>query len=182
MFNPYDKEIKKVYGPYMRSYPRGVSRRQVVICFEDGSRTTMSYSRWLMTQHLGRALGGGEHVDHENEDPQDDRIENLQLLSPGENAAKSNRSRPSPLKGVEKGWSHGTVYGWMKKKCSCGECSAAKRRWLDARNEARRGGGEGRSYQKAVHGSRSMYRKGCRCPLCRQAQTEYAREYRNRRR
>lgn len=36
------------------------------------------------------------------------------------------------------GFTHGTMYGWMKKKCSCADCEAAKRAHNDARNAARR--------------------------------------------
>lgn len=36
------------------------------------------------------------------------------------------------------GFTHGTLYGWMKKKCGCSTCFASKRRWHEARNERRR--------------------------------------------
>lgn len=36
------------------------------------------------------------------------------------------------------GFTHGTIYGWMKKKCGCDSCQRAKRSWHDARNLARR--------------------------------------------
>jgi 5-methylcytosine-specific restriction endonuclease McrA len=36
------------------------------------------------------------------------------------------------------GFTHGTMYAWMKKKCNCSDCSKAKREWHDKRNEARR--------------------------------------------
>ena len=37
-----------------------------------------------------------------------------------------------------KGFTHGTVYGWMKKKCNCELCNQAKRIWNDERNKRRR--------------------------------------------
>jgi len=56
---------------------------------EDGGRTSTSYARYLMSCHLGRYLDEDEHVDHINEDPLDDRVENLQILTLKENHSKS---------------------------------------------------------------------------------------------
>lgn len=36
------------------------------------------------------------------------------------------------------GFTHGTMYGWMKKKCQCDLCDTEKRRWQDERNAKRR--------------------------------------------
>lgn len=36
------------------------------------------------------------------------------------------------------GFTHGTVYGWMKKHCACGSCLGHKRDWQERRNAARR--------------------------------------------
>jgi len=51
-------------------------------------RTTLSYSRYLMSVHLGRVLEPQEHVDHINNDKLDDRVENFQILSQLENSRK----------------------------------------------------------------------------------------------
>jgi hypothetical protein len=56
-------------------------------------RTSTSYARYLMSVHLKRKLDKNEHVDHINNDKLDDRIENLQLLSPGNNTRKANMLR-----------------------------------------------------------------------------------------
>lgn len=78
------------------------------------------------------------------------------------------------------GFEHGTVYGFMKKRCNCGKCEARKREWNDARNEARRGlsvPSSRRRYGLASdHGERITYTRGCRCDLCRAANTAYERE------
>lgn len=79
----------KIYGPYKRKD----GRKHVVIVYEDGSKTTKSYPRLLMENHLGRELLPEETVDHINHDFTDDRIENLQLLSFEENA-KKEMARP----------------------------------------------------------------------------------------
>lgn len=74
----------KVYGPYRR--PDG---RQHVIHYDGKHKRTQSYPRYLMEQHLGRSLESWEEVDHINNDPTDDRIENFQLLTKPENIKKS---------------------------------------------------------------------------------------------
>lgn len=61
------------------------------------SRTTTSYARYLMEVFLGRRLTAEETVDHVNNDKQDDRMENLQLLSPSENTKKSAKGRTMVL-------------------------------------------------------------------------------------
>lgn len=51
----------------------------------------MSYARYLMCIHLGRFLLKSEEVDHKNNNRLDDRIENLQVLTPKENKEKHTR-------------------------------------------------------------------------------------------
>ena len=142
----------------------------------------MSYARWLMTQYLQRRLAPDEHVDHINDNSLDDRIENYQLLTPAENNSKSNLGRPSPLKGIEKGWTHGTTYGWIKKKCRCVECDKARLKFYKERNAKRKAENKSkltesnrqpRSAYKGPcpHGSFRSYKRGCRCGECRAANT-----------
>lgn len=52
--------------------------------------TTISHARYLMSVKLGRRLTPNESVDHINNNRVDDRIENLQILTPLENTLKSN--------------------------------------------------------------------------------------------
>lgn len=82
----------KLYGPYTRK-----DGRKHIVWYDraTGVRVTQSYPRYLMEQHLGRQLEEWETVDHINEDYTDDRIENLQLLTIEENAAKSASFKPS---------------------------------------------------------------------------------------
>ena len=81
--------IKKTYGPYVCPSD---GRKRVTLVYEDKSKRTLLLSKHLMEQHLGRRLDPIlETVDHINEDPTDDRLENLQLLTLSENAKKSAR-------------------------------------------------------------------------------------------
>lgn len=79
----------KYYGPYLRKDNRQV----MVIIKDDGTKTSMSYARYLMQQHLGRILESWEEVDHIDNDKTNDSIENLQILSRKENILKE-RSLP----------------------------------------------------------------------------------------
>lgn len=80
----------KIYGPYTRKD----GRKHICIVHDDGRKQTKSYPRYLLEQHLGRYLLPEEHVDHINNDPFDDRIENLQILTLVENAKKAAALRP----------------------------------------------------------------------------------------
>lgn len=160
----------KATGPYVYSSGSCKGRRFMSITKDDGTHTTMLYSRWLMQQHLGRELGPLEHVDHKDEDKTNDSLSNLQILTPAENSRKSALGRPSPAKGIEKGFTHGTTYGWMKKKCECQECQGAKAEWGSRRNATRRTNGSRGPYEKdPLHGTTKKYYRGCRCDECRAA-------------
>jgi hypothetical protein len=62
--------------------------------------------------------------------------------------------------------SHGTVTMYVSHKCRCEKCKDAIRRY--------RGHEE---FKPAQHGSRTMYRNGCRCDSCTNAQSIYAKSY-----
>lgn len=87
----------KVYGPYTRK-----DGRKHIILYDGINRTTISYPKYLMEQHLGRKLEDWETVDHINEDFTDDRIENLQILSRADNIRKS--IVPEELINITCGW------------------------------------------------------------------------------
>ena len=85
------KKIKKVLGPYERPD----KRKHMVIHYEDGSKGTKSYPKYLMEQKLGRELESDETVDHINRDCTDDRIENLQILKRSEHCSLDVKRRKS---------------------------------------------------------------------------------------
>lgn len=72
---------------------KGRWQANLVLVEDTKERTTISYARYLYSVKLGRNLEPYEHVDHINEDKGDDRIENLQLLTPLENKIKSEKYR-----------------------------------------------------------------------------------------
>lgn len=72
------------------------------------------------------------------------------------------------------GFTHGTIYAWMNKKCRCEICEPERRAWHDARNKKRR---EQATYKRgpygrpSEHGEILHYQRGCRCADCRAANT-----------
>ncbi len=86
-------KILKVNGPYVFGSGPSKGRKFVEVTYEDGREETTLYSRFLMEQVLGRELSRDEHVDHIDEDPTNDLIENLQILSLSDNAKKSAKAR-----------------------------------------------------------------------------------------
>jgi hypothetical protein len=89
------KQVTKALGPYLASSGKTVGRRYMQLFYDDGSKGTTLYSRWLMEQHLGRRLTSDEHVDHVDEDKTNDDILNLAIVSSSINAKKSNALRRS---------------------------------------------------------------------------------------
>ena len=52
--------------------------------WDNPNRRWVYAHREVMEAHLGRELSSKEHVHHINDDPRDNRIENLQVVSPVE--------------------------------------------------------------------------------------------------
>lgn len=103
-------------------------------------------------------------------------LDKCQLLCEPHHLEKTSREHS--------GFTHGTVYAWMKAKCECDECSSAKRGWNDSRNEKRRAtaaprGPRGPYEKDPAHGTTKRYRRGCRCTPCRGANSQKARDYRH---
>lgn len=76
---------------------------------------------------------------------------------------------------LEKGFTHGTSYGWMKAKCDCQLCSDKKKSDQKFKNEKRRArddSARGPYGQPTECGDIKSYHRGCRCTLCRAANAE----------
>ena len=67
------------------------NRRNVCLVNNGGDRTTISYARYLMSVKLGMLISSEFEVDHKDNDKTNDDIDNLQLLTQQQNAAKNNR-------------------------------------------------------------------------------------------
>jgi hypothetical protein len=74
----------RVYGPYTRTQ----DKRKFVILYDGKKRSAMSYARYLMQKELGRSLTKDETVDHIDGNVENDKIENLQILSLADNIRK----------------------------------------------------------------------------------------------
>jgi len=79
----------KVWGPYT-IISGTVKRRRVVLQDKKNYRkkTSMNYARYLMCLKENRLLSSDEEVDHIDENPLNDSIDNLQILSKPENHKK----------------------------------------------------------------------------------------------
>jgi hypothetical protein len=76
----------KIYGPY----PRKSDGRMQLVLSKGKAKITKLYAKFLMEVFLERILSKEETIDHINDNPLDDRIENLQILTREENARKSS--------------------------------------------------------------------------------------------
>lgn len=78
----------RVWGPYINND----GRRIVIVKLRNGKKKTISYARYLLSSKLERELSTNEEADHVNGNILDDRIENIQLLTKGDNIRKSNKT------------------------------------------------------------------------------------------
>lgn len=66
------------------------------VTMQDGSVRRVKQHRWLMENYLGRKLGAREQVHHVNGDKQDNRIENLIVITDSEHSIHHNAYREYP--------------------------------------------------------------------------------------
>jgi len=78
-------EFKTVYGPYTRKE----DGRNIVILYDGKKRSARQFAKVKLEAKLGRKLNEDEEVDHVNDIITDDRVFNLQILSPFDNRSKS---------------------------------------------------------------------------------------------
>lgn len=66
----------KVYGPYKR---KNDNYSHVIICYDDGSRRTMSYHKYLWENEYG-AVEEGYDIHHIDENPDNNVLSNLEKV------------------------------------------------------------------------------------------------------
>jgi len=69
----------KIYGPYTRKD----GRKHVIVVYKNGNKTTISYPKFLMENHLNRKLTKDETVDHIDMDINNNNLSNLRVLDRG---------------------------------------------------------------------------------------------------
>jgi hypothetical protein len=79
--NPENTKKARAASPVMKRAGLTEKRKYVVI---NVAGKQVREHRFIMEQHLGRKLTKNEHVHHINGNPQDNRLENLQVLSNSE--------------------------------------------------------------------------------------------------
>lgn len=75
----------RVYGPYYRND----GRQHVCIVYDDGSRRTVSYPKYLMEQELGRELDPDlETIDHIDGDIDNNDFSNFRIIERSKHASE----------------------------------------------------------------------------------------------
>ncbi len=78
------KEVIKGHG--WKAKGKKIGNNRYLRVYGYGSGKNLKVHRAVMEKYLGRKLEKWEHVHHVNEDPHDNRIENLQVLTSSEHA------------------------------------------------------------------------------------------------
>lgn len=74
----------KTYGPYLRK-----DNRLMLVIVDNGKMTSVSYPKYLMETFLGRKLLPDETVDHIDNDPLNNDLSNLRIVTRAENARRA---------------------------------------------------------------------------------------------
>ena len=84
--------MAKVYGPYKGSKQNG-GRKIMVIKKKDGSATSTNAARYQKEKALGKKLRKDQHVDHKDNNKNNDSAANLKVTSRKKNIGKENKRR-----------------------------------------------------------------------------------------
>lgn len=118
VINIYQDKYKSAY---LVEHKNTDKRKRVYLIGYNGERKGISYAQYIWEEANNCPVPNGFQVDHINEDKTDDRIENLQLLSPIENTRKN----------VENRISNGEIVKYVELICPiCGKTFQFERRNL----------------------------------------------------
>lgn len=158
----------------------GDGRKKVVLSNHGlGLKKTISYARYLLSVKEGRILERWEQADHINENPTDDSLENLQILTVAENNRKSREFRGikttsyifiCPICNKEFVLSASRSHK-INPACSrtCGYIKMAQTQKLS---------GKGRNRECGTY---AMYQHGCKCVKCKKANCDYGKTLKQKR-
>lgn len=119
---------KEMSREYHRAYYR--KRRAKIVEYMGGKCALCGSTDGLEVDHVDRSKKSFSVGDRLTLESLIEELEKCQLLC-GECHKKKTASE-------NEGFTHGTMYGWMKKKCRCELCLKARRAWYDERNAKRR--------------------------------------------
>jgi hypothetical protein len=93
-----ESKKKKAYGPYKGSKANG--GRSIIIEYDPKTQKTTSKNgpRYMKEKSLGRKLKKDEHVDHHDNNRNNDSASNLKVMKASDNIAKGNRNRKKKKK------------------------------------------------------------------------------------
>ena len=84
--------MAKMYGPYKGSKQNG-GRKIMVERKADGSTTSTNAARYQKEKAIGKKLGKTQHVDHKDNNKNNDSAKNLKVTSRKKNIGKENKRR-----------------------------------------------------------------------------------------
>lgn len=83
----------KVYGPYKGSKQNGGRKTVVVYNSKTGKMGSKNAARHKKEKELGRKLSKDEHVDHKDNNKDNEGSKNLQVMKASKNIGKGNQHR-----------------------------------------------------------------------------------------
>lgn len=86
-------KAKKVYGPYKGSKQNGGRKTVVVYDPKTQKTTSKNAARHKKETELGRKLPKNQHVDHADNDKNNESSSNLKVMSAKKNIGKGNQNR-----------------------------------------------------------------------------------------
>lgn len=123
-----EKMENKFGADYHREYYK--KRKQKVIDYLGGKCVKCGTTERLEVDHIDPKQKSFHINKRLSLNQIKDELAKCQLLCTPCHRAKTSEEN--------KGFTHGTIYSWMRKRCKCDVCNAAKRIWYDARNKKRR--------------------------------------------